>query len=362
MFTIKGNPQLNKENFIFSDNSEYPYFTRTIYNNGILGYVNYLDDAHLIKGNSIAVGMMGMKFFYMAHDFYAGQFTKTAFPKFKGFNSRIALWFISWFNKSSKRYSSLLVRDFENVFSQTEVMVPYHANGDLALDFMEACIQEMEQVRIRELELARDREIDAYLKAAGLDSCELTEMEKDALNVSGSKRFLFFNINSIFDIRTGRDIIISRVKDGNVPLVSHQHTNNGISKRISQLDYRTLFSHSNTLSLADRGVFRATTQAEDFHIGTRVKALTFRNGEQKEEIRLFFVASINKLQVLFTEYLVNATDKLPSLEISLPVTSSGEIDYQFMETYIRAVEKMAIQRVKEWRTREISLTKDCCQS
>ena len=71
---------------------------------------------------------------------------------------------------------------------------------------------------------------------------------------------------------------------------------------------------------------------------------------------MFFVTSINKLQVLFTDYLVNATDKLPSLEISLPVTPSGEIDYHFMETYIRAIEKLTIQRVKDWRAKEISAT------
>lgn len=116
MFIIKGNPQLDKENLSFSKDSLYPYFTRTVFNNGIYGYVDYYDDKHLIKGNSIAVGMMGMQFFYMAHDFYAGQFTKTAFPKFKGFNWRVALWFISWFNKSSKKYLGLLVREFEKAF------------------------------------------------------------------------------------------------------------------------------------------------------------------------------------------------------------------------------------------------------
>lgn len=93
-FTVKSNPQLDKEIFTFSEFSKYPYFTRTVFNNGIYGYVDYFDDAHLIKGNSIAVGMMGMQFFYMAHDFYAGQFTKTLFPKFNGLDADIALYFI----------------------------------------------------------------------------------------------------------------------------------------------------------------------------------------------------------------------------------------------------------------------------
>ncbi|MGM9739039.1 MAG: hypothetical protein ACI3ZP_00385 [Candidatus Cryptobacteroides sp.] len=44
--------------------------------------------------------------------------------------------------------------------------------------------------------------------------------------------------------------------------------------------------------------------------------------------------------------------------ITLPVTPSGDIDYHFMETYIRAIEKLTIQRVIDWRTKEISAAKD----
>ena len=47
---------------------------------------------------------------------------------------------------------------------------------------------------------------------------------------------------------------------------------------------------------------------------------------------------------------------------SLPVTPSGYIDYRFMETYIRAIEKQTIQRVKDWRAKEISATKDIVNS
>lgn len=69
LFEVKSNPQLDKENFVFSNVGKYPYFTRTIMNNGILGYVEYLDEEHKIKGNSLAVGMLGMQFFYMKSDF-----------------------------------------------------------------------------------------------------------------------------------------------------------------------------------------------------------------------------------------------------------------------------------------------------
>lgn len=362
MFSVKGNPQLNKEYFTFSKKSSYPYFTRTVINNGIYGYVDYYDDKHLVKGNSIAVGMMGMQFFYMSHDFYAGQFTKNVIPKFKGFNWRVALWFISWFNKSSKWYLGLLVRDFDKAFIESTISVPRNSDGSLALKFIESRIREMEKSRICEMEESRNREMKAYLKVSGFNNCELTEEEKKALQSMSAQKFRNFKIENLFDINTGRDIIIGRVQNGNIPLISHQHDNNGISKRIKLLKERMLFEYDKTIALADRGVFYATTQMENFHIGTRVKALTFKSGTMKEATRLFVVTAINKLQILFTDYLVNATNKLPTLEIKLPVTSSGSIDYHFMETYIRAIEKLTIQRVKDWRDKEIETTKNILEN
>lgn len=143
-----------------------------------------------------------------------------------------------------------------------------------------------------------------------------------------------FKIDKLFDIYTGRDIIISDTKKGINPLVSHQHDNNGISKFIEKLDNRILFNHKKTIALADRGVFWATTQKQDFYIGTRVKALIFKDGEKTENVRLFFVTAINKLQAYFEEYLENATDKLPELEVMLPVDKYNNIDYEYMENYI----------------------------
>ena len=39
------------------------------------------------------------------------------------------------------------------------------------------------------------------------------------------------------------------------------------------------------------------------------------------------------------------------------ITPNGSIDYKFMETHIRAIEKLTIQRVLDWRTKEIVTTK-----
>ncbi len=157
-----------------------------------------------------------------------------------------------------------------------------------------------------------------------------------------------FRLGDLFEIYTGRDIIIGQTQQGDIPLVSHQHENNGITKTIKEMHDRTIFNHKQTIALADRGVFLATTQNKDFHIGTRVKALVFKNGEQDKKIRLFFTTCINKNQIMFLDYSSNATNKLPNLTIQLPTTQDGGMDFNFMHTLINALTKQVIQGVVEY--------------
>ena len=164
LFKVVSNPQLNKESFHFSDNGEYPYFTRTVLNNGIVGYVDYLDEKHKINGNSLAVGMLGMQFFYMKKDFYAGQFTKTIYPKFDNFNKDIAQYFICWLNKKQNFYQSHLVRDFERLFNETKILLPISEDGELNYKFIKDFIKAIEKLVIKDIVLWADKKIEATKK------------------------------------------------------------------------------------------------------------------------------------------------------------------------------------------------------
>lgn len=162
LFSVKSNPQLNKDSFSFSENAPYPYFTRTCLNNGIAGYVEYLDEEHKIKGESIAVGMLGMQFFYMQKDFYAGQFTKTLYPKFNGLNATIAQFFITWLNKNQKIFQGVLVRDFEKTFKETEILLPILDSHNIDFNFIESFIKALQKECIKSVVLWQEREARAY--------------------------------------------------------------------------------------------------------------------------------------------------------------------------------------------------------
>ena len=161
LFSVKSNPQLNKDSFEFAENGEYPYFTRTCLNNGINGYVNYLDEEHKIKGNGLAVGMLGMQFFYMQKDFYAGQFTKTCYPKFKRFNQKIAHFFITYLNKQQSQFQAVLVRDFEKTFNETKILLPINQNNQITFEFMENFISAVQKEVIKSVVLWSEKRLNA---------------------------------------------------------------------------------------------------------------------------------------------------------------------------------------------------------
>lgn len=165
LFKIENNATLNKGSFEFVDSTdEYPYFTRTVENNGIAGYVKYLDEDHKISGNVLAVGMLQMKFFYMSHDYYAGQFTKTVKPLFDGFDEAVGQYFSIWFNKSSEVYKSALVRDFDRLFYETKVEIP-KKKGKIDVAYIREYMQLIEKTVISNIEEDASEKVQSYKSA-----------------------------------------------------------------------------------------------------------------------------------------------------------------------------------------------------
>ena len=307
----------------------------------------------MINANTITVDMFGNVFF-RDHKYkmvtHARIFTLEL--KQRKMSKEIGMYIVAQMHYFKQEFSYDNMASYEKI-KNIKISLPITSNGEIDFIYMEDYIRELERERISELE--------AYLKAASLSEFILTNEELKAIGkiIDSGLKWKKYKISDLFEIATGRDVIIGRVEKGNIPLISHKNDDNGIAKYIKKLNNRKIFDYQTTISLADRGVFYATTQNNNFHIGTRVKALTFKSKkEQSETIRLFFVAAINKLQIRFKEYLENATDKLPIQQIYLPIDNSGEIDYSFMQTYIRAIEKQVIKNVIDWKDKVIQATKE----
>lgn len=356
LFEVKNNPQLNKEYFIFSDKGEYPYFTRTVANNGILGYVEYLNEKNKITGNSIAVGMLGMQFFYMEKDFYAGQFTKTIYPKFKYFNEKIALYFTSLFNLHSKRYQGVLVRNFEHTFLKTIINLPT-LNNELAFEYMEE--------RIRELESERIRELEAYLQATGLNNYILDENDRGGVNrlIENKIELKEYKAGELFTVKSSKKKFnannINITNDYNLhPYVARGSSNNGIKGYISEnIEF---LNDENTLAF---GQDTATCFYQDkpYFTGDKIKILSPINFTLNSHIGLYIISSMKKtLKHLSWGQNSFNEDFIKNIKIKLPIKNNN-IDFNYIEQLIKTLEKIIIKDVVEYKDKIIQTHKNICK-
>ena len=372
LFEVINNPQLDKKNFTFSESAEYPYFTRTENNNGILGYVEYLDEEHKIPGNSLAVGMISMKFHYMQHDFYAGQFTKTLIPKFRGFNEKIALYFMAILNKHSAYYQSYLVRHFKDKVNETVVSLPVIESADPGYEYeLDDIDWQSIESRISELEQERISELDAYLAASGLDDYELTDEDKEILSLSpesasdeagaseadfgnGQVRFKKFALGTLFTSSTG-DVDLQQ-KDINGKgefFINSGVENRGIKGRT---DRPARVFPANTITVDFWG--NAYYRDSEYKMATHNHVFSLTGDVIRNRLAgMYIVGILSKLPKLFSYNNMATWNKLKGIEVSLPVTLNGDIDFDYMERYIRAIEKLAIADVAKYKDKLIATSR-----
>ena len=291
--------------------------------------------------------MIAMKFFYMKHDFYAGQFTKTAFPLFEGFNERVALWFATWFNKSSEIYKNLLVRHFEQAFYDTIICVPF-INGKVATDFIEERMRELEEERMRELEEERMRELEAWLRAAGFEDYNLTEGEQIALKEIDKLEYQIFNVEELFGKSTrGKRLKSADRVTGSLPFVTAGETDEGISAFIGNCV--TIFpANTTTIDMFGSAKYRNYEYGADDHIAV------VHTQKLQEDAAIFVTSAIHKSSHNGQfDYGKNFYAKdADELNILLP-TKGVVPDYSKMATIISAVKKLVIKDVAEYANKKI---------
>ncbi|MFY9073695.1 restriction endonuclease subunit S [Malaciobacter mytili] len=357
LFEIKGNPQLNKDSFTFNENAEFPYFTRTAFNNGILGYVEYLDDEHKIEGNCLAVGMIAMQFFYMEKDFYAGQFTKRAIPKSFSLTQRIATYFISLLNKNQQRFQNVLVRNFENEFNKTIIQLPIK-NGQIDFNFMECFISELEAEHIIELK--------EYLKVAALKDYRLSNEEQKALNEFDSMEWKEFRLGNLFErIKTNKlpfkasELTKEPTNTYTLPCLTSSFQNQGLNYYAPK-DKATILK--NVISIpSNSDVYRAYFQSREFTVLSDAYAIEwiYDNVQLSPNQYLFTVPSINKvtdLSIYSYKNKLGGWNIVKDKYIELPI-KNNQLDYKTMETLISAIKKLVIKDVVLYADEKINTPK-----
>ena len=257
--------------------------------------------------------------------------------------------------------------------------------ADLDADYMQNQIVKLERERIAELEREHIAELDAYLVASGLDDYELTDSDKEILSLSpktasdkestseadrenGKVRFKSFVMGSVFNkveakckkdkFDKRRDTSTIPNEEFCIPLVNAKHGNNGIMFYGRKEDWNT---QGMCIDIIQNGaIATGSVYAQPQPVGVLWDAYLVKPAVEADspEILLYMSRCIEKMTKGQFSYDKKATwDRVKQCKVNLPVTSSGKIDCDYMERYIRAIEKLAISDVAKLRNRTIRTAK-----
>lgn len=220
--------------------------------------------------------------------------------------------------------------------------------------FMEDFIAELEAQRIAELE--------AYLITTNLKDYNLTTDEKQALKDFENLEWQEFKTTKIFDIKNtfnilSRDIIKN---SGTIPYLCASAENNGVN---TYIDYDENFKDKGNCIFIGGKTFVVSYQKTDFFSNdSHNLTLRLKNQIITKENQLFLASCVNKsLSYKYSWGNSVSNSKIKKEFINLPI-KNGEINYKFMQNFIKAIEKLVIKDVVDFADEKISLTKKCIKT
>lgn len=333
-----------KNNEIISINGKVPLISNSSTNNGVMGFSNLNPNN---KGNTITcsdttIGADTM--YYQKHDFIGYSHIQHLVPRFNSFNKNIANIIISACRAATKNKYDYGNKFNREAMNKTQIQLPTK-NGEIDFEFMESFIAELEAERIAELE--------AYLQTTGLKNCNLTEKEFNTLNRIKYIKWGEYQLGDLFESFNGNfDIKKNHINGNGEYVITAGLTNNGI---LGKTDVKARIFNENTITIDMFGFafyrqfkYKIVTHARVFSLNPLFK---FSKNQG-----LFLVNSLHFLHKMFGYENMCSWEKIKNQKIQLP-TKNGGIDFDFMETFISAIQKLVIKDVVNYADKKIEATK-----
>ena len=379
LFVISNSKGVNANQVKFG--GSYPYVTRTEKDNGIAGYI-YADNLDKINpANTISFGQDTWTLFYQSEPYFTGNRVKILKLKDENFKltEEVALYLITAMKKVLVGLTWGTSKNEVN-FENRTICLPVTSSGEIDWQYMQERIAELEQERIAELE--------HYLVASGLNDYELTEDDKSILATelfngddatelpsenSCRKEARKFRVGDLFEVLkiTNKLSKLKLSNDGKFPVYSSDTANNGIIGFTDTPNYMcsedvpvyiTFGDHTRSFNIVRKSfsvldnvkILRPQFVAEDeilIYIITKWKKTIPDLGYSRHW-------KIAKDCVLFLPIQTDTANN-PIIDPKNTYHPEGYIpDWSFMEKYIRAVEKVVIKDVVDWKDEEIKKAKE----
>lgn len=345
--------------------------------NGILGKSDIM--AKVFDGNTITIDMFG-KCTYRPDCYKMVTHARVFSLKclFDDFDEKSGLYITTMLQKLVNGFSYSNMCSW-NKIKDLSIKLPVKEVEEIDWDYMQERITELEQERITELE--------QYLIATGLNDYELTDEDKEILatkltgggvlqnSISGNgclKEARMFRVGDLFEGQTGDvDLQQKDVNGKGTYFINSGVDNNGIK---GKTDKPAKIFSANTISID----FWGNAYYRDFQYKMATHNHVFSlSGDclKNKKVGLYLVAQMSYMKNLYSYSNMGTWNKIKELFVLLPIQTDdnntpvidqnhtyhpdGYIpDWTYMEKYIRAIEKVVIKDVVDYKDSIIAKTKE----
>ena len=292
-------------------------------NNGIVAYIQD-DKATLQKAGTITVDMFG-KAFYQSNPYYCVSHGRVNIltPKFD-INEYIGLFIASAIEKVSNEKYEFNSMCTGKKLAEDIIHLPATSDGQPDWDYMESymkAVMEESEKSIENLKKANDA--------------------KHLIDVSGWGEF---RIEDIFDVVKGTRLTKADMKDGTIKFVGSSAMNNGETHRIANNEK---LHPANTITVCYNGSVGETFyQDEPFWASDDVNVL-YPKFNMTKLMAMFVCPIIKSVGQKYAFIDKWKQEDMKNEIIKLPVTSTGEPDWQYMEDYMRNIMNKSEQIISD---------------
>ncbi|MGL2670065.1 restriction endonuclease subunit S [Helicobacter pylori] len=357
ILTFKNATSIIRANFVI---------TAGLSNNGVLGQSDI--KAKVFESHTITIDMFGCAFYRsFAYKMVTHARVFSLKPKFE-INHKIGLFLSTLFFGYPKKFG------YENMCSwakikNDKVILPLKPTAntqtldDIDFHFMEKFIAELEQCRLAELQ--------AYLKATGLENTTLSSDEENALNVFNNSMGVItpcgltwqsFRLGDLFEIVGTKSLDSNAIDftDTGINFVGRTFSNNGIQGKTPPKAFKP--NKPFTITATVIGQYKYVKfQTEPYYCSQNINKLTPKIiiHQWNAKIAYYFITHIQKFVSLYDgQQSGYKLDDIKNHIISLPTNQHGKIDFPFMRTLINALMKQTIQGVAQYCGAKIQATKE----
>lgn len=143
----------------------------------------------------------------------------------------------------------------------------------------------------------------------------------------------WFSYSWLFELKKGKRLTKESMENGDTLFIGSTESNNGVTAKIN----REPIHHGNVISVTYNGsVGEAFYQPKPFWASDDVNVF-YPKFELNEYRAMFLITLIRKEKYRFNYGRKWHTDRMLESKIKLPVTSLGEPDWAFMESYIKGL-------------------------